>query len=76
MGLCADISYVPVDKIQFRPKPEEGWRRKSGAAETLTSHAGDDYLDIVQSIEILLHFCQFPRGLAMPPSALFDYFIG
>ena len=41
------------------PKPEEGWRRKSGAAETLISHAGEDIRNIVQSIEILLHFVSF-----------------
>ena len=31
--------------------PEEGWRRKSGAAETLISHAGEDNIDIVHSLE-------------------------
>ena len=41
------------------PNSEEGWRRKSGAAETLTSHAGEDSLDIVQLIEILLRFVSF-----------------
>ena len=41
------------------PKPEEGWRRKSGTTETLTSHAGEDYFDIVQSTDILLHFVIF-----------------
>ncbi|MBQ2277418.1 MAG: hypothetical protein II333_02510, partial [Clostridia bacterium] len=52
------------------PISEEGWRRKSGAAETLTSHAVWDNRDFVQSIEILLHYVQHPRGLAIPPSAL------
>ena len=51
------------------PDSKEGYRRKSGAAETLTSHAGEDNLDIVQSGDFLLHEMS-ARSAWLPPSEL------
>ena len=52
------------------PKPEEGWRRKSGAAETLISHAGFRYEDIVRHVRIQLHIIGYPHSLATAVRAL------
>ena len=53
------------------PISEEGWRRKSGATETLTSHAGSDNLDLVLSFAISLRKAT-ARPAWLSPSGLFS----
>ena len=54
------------------PKPEKGWRRKSGTAETLTSHAVKRFGDIVRYVRIQLHFISI-RTPWLPPFVLCVY---
>ena len=51
------------------PISMEGWRRKSGAAETLTSHAGFSIRDIVRLFRIQLRFVSI-RTPWLPPFVL------
>ena len=64
------LYFVSWDQLNVSdPNSEEGWRRKSGATETLTSHAVWYNLDFVRRREILLHFVS-ARSAWLPPSSL------